>query len=294
MNKKSPGNTRDALLRWNEIPAWYQDNDYILSGYRAVSNSFRESIKSVLQIHNETVNIHSHLIGSILFFTLPYIIYENLRPRYDTASTADIVVWSTFFFGVAICFLLSSTFHIFNNHSEQVHKFGNQLDYLGIVILMWGSTIPCVYYGFFCTPSLQKTYYTLVSTLALLCTYATLHPAFRRPKYRPYRTLMYSGLGLSFIIPIVHGIAKFGWETQVWRMSLDWMLLMTTFNLTGGALYAMRIPEKWYPTRFDIWGSSHQIMHCLVICAGIAHLFGLLRAFDHLHGQDDVCGVKTL
>jgi adiponectin receptor len=52
---------------------------------------------------------------------------------------------------------------------------------------------------------------------------------------------MYSGLGLSFIIPIVHGLLKFGWETQMWRMSLDWMALMTAFNLTGGALYAMRV-----------------------------------------------------
>jgi adiponectin receptor len=55
---------------------------------------------------------------------------------------------------------------------------------------------------------------------------------------------MYSGLGLSFIIPIVHGLLKFGWETQMWRMSLDWMALMTAFNLTGGALYAMRVSSR--------------------------------------------------
>lgn len=106
---------------------------------------------------------------------------------------------------------------------------------------MWGSTIPCVYYGFYCTPQLQKTYYTLVSVLAAGCVYATLHPAFRRPKYRPYRATMYAGLGLSFIVPIIHGIIRFGWETQMWRMSLDWMALMTALNLTGGALYAMRV-----------------------------------------------------
>jgi adiponectin receptor len=88
---------------------------------------------------------------------------------------------------------------------------------------------------------LQRTYYTLVSVLAAACVDATLHPAFRRPKYRPYRAAMYAGLGLSFIIPIVHGIAKFGWETQMWRMSLDWMAVMATFNLVGGALYGMRV-----------------------------------------------------
>ncbi|KAH7083415.1 putative membrane protein [Paraphoma chrysanthemicola] len=278
-----------ALLTWDEIPAWYQDNEYILSSYRSISRSYKNSIGSIFGIHNETVNIFSHLLGSALFFLLPIPVYYSLQPRYGSATTADIVVFSTFFFGVAICFALSATFHVFNNHSESVHIFGNQLDYLGIVILMWGSTIPCVYYGFYCDASLQKTYYTLVSVLAAGCVYATLHPAFRRPKYRPYRAAMYSGLGLSFIIPIVHGISKFGWETQMWRMSLDWMALMATFNLVGGAMYGMRIPEKWYPYRFDVWGSSHQIMHCLVICAGIAHLFGLLRSFDHVHGQGDIC-----
>ncbi|KAJ5059289.1 putative membrane protein [Bipolaris maydis] len=282
---------RASLLTWDEIPDWYQDNEYLLSSYRAVSQSYKRSLKGILGIHNETVNIFSHVIGSIVFFTLPVPIYCSLQPRYATATTADVVVFSTFFFGVAICFALSAIFHIFNNHSQSVHIFGNQLDYLGIVILMWGSTIPCVYYGFYCTPHLQKTYYSLVSVLAAGCVYATLHPAFRRPKYRPYRAAMYAGLGLSFIIPIIHGITIFGWETQMWRMSLDWMALMTAFNLTGGALYAMRIPEKWYPYRFDVWGASHQIMHCLVVCAGIAHLYGLLRAFDHIHGHGNACTV---
>jgi adiponectin receptor len=52
---------------------------------------------------------------------------------------------------------------------------------------------------------------------------------------------MYVELGLLFVIPIVHGIKKFGWKTQYWRMSLGWMAVMTTFNLTGGALYAMSV-----------------------------------------------------
>lgn len=52
---------------------------------------------------------------------------------------------------------------------------------------------------------------------------------------------MYSGLGLSFIIPIVHGVTKFGWETQMQRMSLDWMAVMAGLNLAGGGIYALRV-----------------------------------------------------
>lgn len=114
------------LLRWDEIPKWQQyafqhqgtrpwltinrDNEYILWGYRPVSGSFKGSIGSLIHIHNETVNIFSHLFGALLFFTLPFIVYHEIYPRYPSASAADIAVFSTFFFGVAICFLLSSTY----------------------------------------------------------------------------------------------------------------------------------------------------------------------------------------
>lgn len=100
---------------------------------------------------------------------------------------------------------------------------------------------------------------------------------------------MYAGLGLSFVIPMIHGIIIYGFKTQVYRMSLDWMALMAFFNLTGAAIYAARVPEKWYPNRHNIYGSSHQILHFMVIFAGIAHMFGLLKAFDHLHSHPAPC-----
>jgi adiponectin receptor len=52
---------------------------------------------------------------------------------------------------------------------------------------------------------------------------------------------MYSGLGLSAIIFIIHGLAIHGWEIQNQRMSLSWMGLMGTLNLTGAAAYAARV-----------------------------------------------------
>lgn len=45
-----------------------------------------------------------------------------------------------------------------------------------------------------------------------------------------------------------------------------------------------RVPERLSPGSFDIWGSSHQIFHILVVLAAASHLVGLMKAFDYEHG----------
>ena len=37
------------------------------------------------------------------------------------------------------------------------------------------------------------------------------------------------------------------------------------------------------PGRFDVWGSSHQIFHVMVVLAAVSHFVGLLKAFEHAH-----------
>ena len=135
---------------------------------------------------------------------------------------------------------------------------------------MWGSTIPSIYYGFYCNLNLQKLYWSVVSKgshlsfslctvnlqastsrqltqwlqvtiLAAACVTATLDPQFRHPRFRPYRAAMYTGLGLSAIVFIIHGLVLHGWELQNKRMSLGWMGLMAVLNLIGAAAYASRV-----------------------------------------------------
>lgn len=38
-------------------------------------------------------------------------------------------------------------------------------------------------------------------------------------------------------------------------------------SLVGGAIGAMRIPEKWFPGLVDYYLNSHNIMHVLVVMA---------------------------
>ena len=51
-----------------------------------------------------------------------------------------------------------------------------------------------------------------------------------------------------------------------------------------------RWPERTAPGKYDIWGSSHQLFHILVVMAATTHFYGLVIAFDYHHGGDiEVC-----
>ncbi|EXK23757.1 hypothetical protein FOMG_19483, partial [Fusarium oxysporum f. sp. melonis 26406] len=49
----------------HDIPEWRRDK-YILGGYRPLEADYLQVIKSLSYLHNETCNVYTHLIGSLL------------------------------------------------------------------------------------------------------------------------------------------------------------------------------------------------------------------------------------
>lgn len=105
---------------------------------------------------------------------------------------------------------------------------------------------------------------------------------------------MFVLMGLSAVVPVLHGIRIYGVAHLQRAIGLNWVVLQGALYIAGAGLYAARVPEKWAPGRFDIWGSSHQIFHVLVVLAAAAHLVGLVRAFDYRHGEGRGRGVLGL
>lgn len=146
---KSAATTTLHLL-WGDLPPWRRDNAYIHSGYRPTSNSYLLSLSSILHIHNETVNIWTHLLGAAGFSAGGLILYRAAAARYASATDGDRLVFACFFAGAFLCLGMSATYHALTNHSAAVAKWGNKLDYTGIVLLIVGSYVPAMYYGLFC------------------------------------------------------------------------------------------------------------------------------------------------
>ena len=151
------------LLAYHELQEWQRDTPLILSGYRPQSGSYAQSAASLFYLHNETINVYTHGLGALFFLILGVVIYFALEDKYTTTRNGDIGAFGCFFLGALLCLPMSSTFHLIMNHSPEVNRFGNKLDYLGIVCLIAGSFASNVYYGFYCDPVLQNLYWTMVS-----------------------------------------------------------------------------------------------------------------------------------
>lgn len=273
---------------WHEIEQWQQDNHYIHSGYRPQSNSYMRSAGSLGYLHNESVNIYTHLIGAVVAVVGSGVLYNVLRPRYETAAFEDVVVFSCFFGGATACLGMSATFHTLANHSQTVSRAYNRLDYLGIVLLIWGSFIPSLYYGFQEKPELVQTYWIMITTIAVATGIVSCSPFFAGHQWRTFRAIMFVAMGLSAVVPVLHGLNIYSFQRLDRLIGLKWLITQGALYILGAGLYAARIPERFKPGAFDIWGSSHQIFHVLVLVAAAVHLTGLLKAFDYRHTRIDL------
>ncbi|KAG9529045.1 purine and uridine phosphorylase, partial [Aureobasidium melanogenum] len=238
----------DRLLTFDEIAPWQKDSPHIYTGYRPLTGSWSQSIKSIFRWHNETINIHSHSVGSIIFaIILPLHFYFALYRNVPAAQPIDATVFLLYFAGVASCFAVSAAFHTAGSHSQAVHKKYNRADCCGIVLLMWGASLASIHFAFICDARLKSLHWFLSSASATGCITFILGPLFIQPAYRNLRALTYLSLGLFAIVFILHGIYLHGFALQRRRLSLEWMGLMALLNFLGCAAYAFRIPESKFP-----------------------------------------------
>lgn len=90
-------------------------------------------------------------------------------------------------------------------------------------------------------------------------------------------------------MPILHGIGMYGLEKHSKRISLEWIMMLVTFNGVGVVVYTVKFPEKWFPRTFDIFGASHQVMHVMVVLAALSYTVAILQAFDFRHRYGTLC-----
>ncbi|RZF44235.1 hypothetical protein LSTR_LSTR003875 [Laodelphax striatellus] len=261
-----------SVCHFRNLPRWLQDNDYIHAGHRPPLPSFSACFRSIFRIHSETGNIWTHLLGCVAFIGVA--IYFMSRPS-EEVKLEEKLVFAAYFAGAIVCLGLSFAFHTVHCHSENVGKIFSKLDYCGIALLITGSFVPWLYYGFYCHFQSKVIYLSAVITLGISAMVVSLWDRFAEPSLRPLRAGVFAVFGLSGVVPAVHYALTEGWLNAVTQASLGWLVLMGCLYIIGAIFYALRVPERFFPGKCDIWFQSHQIFHVLVIAAAFVHYHGI-------------------
>ncbi|KAF9429312.1 hypothetical protein BGZ76_001501 [Entomortierella beljakovae] len=168
------------LLRFEELPEEWQENKYILSGYRFLSSK-TQCFKSIFYFHNESGNIWTHLLGFFYFLAVGIYFFSGSNPYFSTPSSSSVrnlpfvpadgydkLVFMVFFLAVYKCLLMSSLWHTFAQIAhEGTMKCMACLDYVGISVLIAASVVVTEYYGFYCESTYRNSYITVTAIFGI-------------------------------------------------------------------------------------------------------------------------------
>ncbi|TGZ78592.1 HlyIII-domain-containing protein [Ascodesmis nigricans] len=265
--------TPPALLTHTSLPTWYHDNPFLPSSYRPIHASTSHCLRSLLYLHNESLNIYTHLLPALL--TLYHVPFLSSQLLPGSANTSIITF---FLFSTTITLLLSSAFHTMSCHSQHVSARFLKADYLGIVLLNSTCVVTGVWEMYRSSPqqAWKWAYTSLMAVVGTATVGMVLLERCQGREWRGVRIAAFIGCGMVGVAPVVQVF----WEGREAATGVRWYLLEGALLLGGAAVYALRVPERFAPGRFDIYGHSHQVFHCMVVAACVAHLTGLVKGLS--------------
>jgi len=227
----------------SNIPSW-TINKHILTGYRSQANRLNCLI-SVFNIHNETINIWTHMICLIYYVYILIINYNNniIIKLYEIVSI--------------ICFAMSTCYHTYMPISHKNYLLLLKLDLFSIILNIVTSNILIFYYWFWCYERIRNIYmffsglYLGIGIIILL----------KIDIIKKYNCILvyYSIYNVGIIISYIHiyNLTDGDVDKIIKYNFTDSM----KYFLVGFIIYTTKIPERLFPRKFDIIGNSHQLWH---------------------------------
>jgi adiponectin receptor len=251
---------RLKFYKFEQLPDYLKDNEYIRTGYRA-KYSYHESFISLFHLHNESGNVWTHLLGILVYLWIVY--YTWNAPEMENMQVEDKVVVTVFLFLAIYTVLFSSLLHLNVCVSHSAQKFWSCLDHSGISASIAAGSISLMYLLLHCHGWMRIFW---IGTLILFNSVGIIGPMFEfwgKPRFRVWRSLLYVGSGFTTLLPVIYYVYHEGLDKLPLNLdenyAIGWILLMALQYLVGAFFYASRIPECFFPGKFDFFFQSHQI-----------------------------------
>lgn len=233
---------------------------YIKTGYRK-QLSYYDCIYSIFYIHNETINIWSHLATSILFMIL-YI--NNITNNITNNNIAN-----TYLLVSSFGFLSSSIFHIFVCN-KNYYKFALCIDSTGmftnIFISVYSSLLNILSNKFLIN---YYNFYIIFYIIYIFIAYLIFIKKIIQTNHVTHISQSLAILTSIFYykLPLFH--LYFISKNDFLIIYNRWisMCIMWVFSFF---IFGIRLPERFISYKFDYILNSHNIFHLLIsYCAWI-------------------------
>jgi len=263
----------ERLILFQDLPDRYQNNEHVLSGYRFIPlYQWPLLLLSIFQLHNETVNIWTHLLPlglALMSLSSP------VAAIFKFAQTGDDlpidIAERTFSLFAVICLASSCVWHVMAGCAHRkATDTAARIDYVGIGWLISASIGSVVYYGFGCRPTTAAIYLTVTFCLGIAGSILPFMDWFNERKNKNYRLLFFLSLVFTLIIPLAHLAAVH----SLWDM---YAFIRAEFPslacyATGLIFYVFHIPERLVPAKWAgrldwVGGGSHAIWHLFIVLA---------------------------
>ncbi|KAK9471638.1 hemolysin-III related-domain-containing protein [Dipodascopsis tothii] len=282
---------RHRLITYDELPAPWRENPYIIRGYR-FCETYADCVSSMVKIHNETCNIWTHFLGFFIMLGIACYYYPNsaAAAHFAELTTRDKVILGVFVGAALKCLISSTIWHTFcsigNIATKQ--KFAC-VDYTGISVLISCSILTTEYAAFYCQPFAQLFYMTMTSLFGLGGVYMAWNPEFDKPENRPLRIGFFVSLAASGAITLVHlSLTRGLFATAIFFLPICKSLLC---YIVGVVCYSLLFPERFFPGGiFDWIGMSHNLWHLAVLGGILYHYFGTHQLLNK--AQEFSCAVS--
>lgn len=259
------------LLKITEVDDYYRTNPFILTGYRDKTD-FLGCLRSLAVLHNETINIWSHLIGFLFFVGLFLRDILFLIPAKESGvevAHTDFFVLTTLIICYQATMVLSSLYHTFTCHSHAWSDACMSLDLLGITLALLATYLSGIYYAFWCMPYWRDFYLLTVGGIFFVAAGAQVIPRFGSEENAKYRIGLFTLWAVYGILPTVHWVMlhEQGLSQSLVHAMLPRIVVM--YSICGCAFffYITKLPERFFPGLVDIVGHSHQWWHIFIFLA---------------------------
>jgi adiponectin receptor len=265
-----------GLIHYDDLPEPWRVNPHILKGYRFSEGKWA-CVRSVVSVHNELINIWTHLLGFVMVLALAFYFYPT-SANFSNSTKTDIFIAAVFFFAACKCLVCSTIWHTMNSISHQslLERFAC-VDYTGISLLVAASIMTTEYAAFYCEPVSRWTYMLITAFLGIGGVILPWHPTFNRADMAWARVLFYCILALTGFLPFGQLAYSRGIEwAQYFYAPVTKSLVV---YMTGALMYASKVPERFCPGWFDYVGCSHNIWHVAVLGGIVFHYMAMQTMF---------------